>query len=1060
MKRVTAILVVFIILIATLTYQLWLPTLLNILENAGSIKELEGLDVILGLSATIIAFVGWMLQKFSKNQAQPETQSVYKISGRVSKDLIEKEFVGRENLKKKFQELLSTGGVLWIYGPTGSGKSWALEYFRYYCEDHNIDNCLVDLYGSNLASLDEILDEFANCAGEPKYSQYRSHSKKFKIFSKDKQVNAREVSEVKNLMIKGFLTDILPRDKPFVMLLDTLEKGTESLQTDVELLVELLVNSVSQRRPNRKIILVIAGWQKPKDISKHFSIYPIGGLDKNESKQFVEKRLDLKIDENTIERIIKLTTARFPNPNKNQSNPFQLTRFVDLIKLEIDKCQPISIDQKQTALIKIVKTLEKTEFNEIASRWVKIFMERVPPEIHPYIVASVIPRRVNQYVLSALHSEPLSNQIKYFILGIRKRVFGLKFEKPSDKMISYLEKQLGGSFYRKVSKDIFEYHEEMRRSFIVFLSTKKNELYRNLNKRAAIYFEAKARELTWKEEKGARYAIESFYHWLRCDEHKAKAVLDKFLNINNYDLELLDLIYTIVEPNVEGGWVDKPPRPINEKKILLPILRRLTIAASKRDYHEITMRGCERIQEILSEETPSELTIDNLILLAKAARWLKGDKSIRTLDEAKRQVQVGLDSTVKNQKLLEILSLEMNIQRLFGNYARALEAQIRAYNISSPSSLDKDQKIKHNLGRMNVLVGNVAAGLKHYEDIHVNIKQKAHTNPKGYAYFLTHVAEAFFFARLYEQGVQWSKKSQNVLETNSGEKKWPARYGITLWNLARNLEKQIPHEEFNKDSTNDITKYYEEAAALQAERNYKFGEAWMLLDLAKLFAKLGRFQESREKTYEALISFCHTRSWHKIAEGLLNLADIDSKQGQDPPEKLFATITKISLGKRTITVRNEIKDLIYKNTDKKVSIGIIPQDRKYCYFHILSRLHITKALITLNIKRDLLKASKHFSAACQYGICHSIYELNNCLEEIKPWCTEKQIKKTLYTDWKKQVPEQRLKNMKSIHPKISERSVNFKELEMQMLKAEYINTRGDILVEFKPKLSKMNEFLG
>jgi hypothetical protein len=308
-------------------------------------------------------------------------------------------------------------------------------------------------------------------------------------------------------------------------------------------------------------LLVVAGWGRPKiEMQGYINSYPMEGLAEDDVSTFLTKRLKINIDLKTINRINTITRTTYPKPDSSmRSNPLQLTLLSDLVTRTARENH--SSGTSENDLFEVLEFIENRGFARVGERWVQQLLNRIPESKESLLEASITPRYISMDILSALlepKDQTNNNQNHELELAPSKsksRWNWIKSNVSLDKLhrlvnrtntiqpqtttidqnteqaMHYILDELETFCYESGNiPGVYQYHEEVRHSFISYMLERQPRRFRELNKSAANYYESCFRRFGLEAPRGRECLIEAFYHWLRADEEKATLLLKELIS--------------------------------------------------------------------------------------------------------------------------------------------------------------------------------------------------------------------------------------------------------------------------------------------------------------------------------------------------------------------------------------------------------------------------------------------------------------------------------------------------------------------------------------------------
>lgn len=947
-----------------------------------------------------------------------------------------------ENLRHRHE-----GGVYWLYGPTGNGKSWLLRHFKDLISAVPFRVSLVDMYrGQHTVST--LMEQFHRDLGKPSPG-YSQRAEYYQTLLRDRSVDERALAEAKQALVDAFAQSVQRLRSPVVVLIDTFEKAEADVERDV---YQLLIDRVL--RGELPAVLVIAGWNPPPaGYASHprFHLRAMPGLDEAQVREYLQRRLggSIAIDAATAHACARLTLIASPLATSSQSgheftgsNPLLLMLVTDLVWQRAGG-QPDSVTID--LLRQVIHELDTRGNATIAEVWIEQMLDRMPVEMGQFIESSAVPRYFSSEILAALN-------------GLAPPVADAEFERII---------QRAGTFCypRGDVPGHYQYHEEVRRAFVTYLRDREPQRFKELNRLCAGYFEA-------ERERDPSLVFEAFYHALRADEEQATALLDALLQ-RRFSAELrrvvLERLLAIVEPEADQGWETPSLREPSRIRIVVPLVRELGNTFLDGD-RPLAAKPCfERILGLLDrQEVGAHDEIAQAYLgLARAERWTEGTSALSYLDRAGEWTR-SLPSPHRDDLMAAIETTKADLYRLRGDYAGAIRAAETAHRTASNPSL-----ISHTLGRICILAGRVRDGLTLYQEYWDSLPPTyAVEEPKQRAYLRTHTAEGFMFAGMaagdptYVAGARSARRALDEIEDHQGQHLWPIYYGIAQWNLARNLEGrdlgsyarlgQPGSATAIVEQTAEIRRHYEAAADAQKGRQYGFGEGWMRLDLARFLARCGDLVRAQDETWQAISLLARAASWHKLAIGLHNLCLIEHAHGRPLPADLIELTTRIGQGGRGAKVQRDLMECHALRSGRSADEWLWPStdeadaDAECWFFDVLARLENLQGLAAVRADAD---PTEHFRAALGLAACHSPYELNRCLGEIRPAMTPA-VRQAIAAHWVDAGPgEDHWAMVVRVRTPFDGQPAppTFQELEARMIAAEHrVGATGEILAGFAP----------
>ncbi|MGE5828062.1 MAG: AAA family ATPase [Micromonosporaceae bacterium] len=859
------------------------------------------------------------------------------------------------------------GAVLWLYGPTGNGKSWLLRHFTSLLPARGARASLVDMYRGQ-HTFSTLMGRLQANLGKPSAS-FAQRAEYYRTLLRDRSVDERALVEAKEALVDAFAQWVQKLRSPVVLLLDTFEKAEADVEQDV---YQYLIGRIL--RGELRAVLVVAGWNPPPaGYAGHarFALRAISGLGEAEVGEYLQRRFGdtVTIDAATARACARLTLIGSPEAGHefSGSNPLLLMLVTDLVLQRAGgELGSVTIDLVR----QVVHELDTRGSATIAEVWIEQMVNRMPVEMRQFIESSAVPRYFSSEILAVLN-------------GLAPAAADVEFERII---------QRAGTFCypRGDVPGQYQYHEEVRRAFVTYLRDREPQRFKELNRLCAEHFEA-------EREREPALVFEAFYHALRADEKHATTLLES-LRQRRFSAELrreiLERLLAIVEPESSQGWEAPALGEPARIRVVVPLARELGNTFLDGD-RPLAAKPCfERILGLLDHQDAAahEEIAQAYLGLARAERWTEGTSALSYLDRATDRVR-SLSAPRHDDLVVTIESTRADLFRLRGDYPAAIRAAETAYRAASGSSA-----IGHTLGRIYVLAGRVRDGMGLYQRYWDSLPPDyAAEEPKQRAYLRAHTAEGFMSAGTaaadpaFVAGVRSARRALQEMEDHQGERVWPIYYGIVRWNLARNLEGRdfgsyalVGPAGPPAEASAEIARHYESAADAQKGRQYGFGEGWMRLDLARFLTRTGELSRAHDQTWQAIALLTRAESWHRLAIGLHNVGLIEHALGRSVPADLIDLTRRIGQGDRSAQVHRDLARCYAQRSGHGEPLGPpaadADSDTDCWFFDVLARLESLQGLAAARAGTD---PTGHFQAALGLAVGHSPYELNRCLAEIR-----------------------------------------------------------------------------
>jgi|GEM_PF-7036916 len=884
-------------------------------------------------------------------------------------------FVGRTNLTKTFTSLVQRlrakkiGSVFWMYGSTGSGKSWLLNHFRTQFDPHILRTALVDMYLPQEA-LDNVLRLFKLEIGGT-FAHFMLSLDELKRIRMDRSADQQSIKVAKIELIRAFAKDISLLPAPVVLIIDTFEKAARAVESGI---YTYLIDEVLQG--NLPVVLIISGWNKPRSGYQNHDrllVSPVPGFSEDDVRQYLRNTVSYVPNHSTAQKIMQLTVSNSRNHNQRivESNPLELMMFTDLLtgkKGDLPVTDEL-IDQTITSL-------EKYQASPILELWVSHLLAKIAVEKIPLIEASAIPLQFTDDILKVIaHLSDDDTAMQYI-----KRL-----------LETYCDFNSDGSI---------QYHEGVRRALHIYMWDNNRKRYLDLHSQCATYYQQRI-----TSEWSAPEVVSAFYHWLRVDVDRAGRLIQDYTQSNvPSDIKRVTLgqllrkaISQVEMTRLE--WADLPFDSIDVAKIHIPLLLKLGQLYQEED-NAVDARLCfVHVAELISNQGLNlpDILIQCYLGEAQSERWNNGVETLRALEKADVLNQRNRQSN-KEAIGITIAIRRADNFRLRGSYPLGLDFATKAY-IAAPQEYEST----HMLGRLSILTGRVFEGYSLYRTLW---REKAEQlQPKQHAYLATHLAEGCFFAGtrpqdgIFRQGIKWGEQALAEMETHGGEAFWPMYFGISKWNLARNLEGYYYGNYRLIDNVDDLDRLqmvkrtFYESVEPQVKTQYGFGEGWLRIDLARFLARTRDWDEAVNQTYLAIGRLFMLKSWHKLTQGLHNLIYIAHWRKRKQNMPLIQLATRIASGERNARLQREIIHHLWDSGRRirarrnqaiqhfDAFVQPIDDEMDCIYFDVLARLEILRLdALSVDAKMALPILQRIFSLA----ICHSPNELERCLWEVLP----------------------------------------------------------------------------